>query len=122
MCKLIDPSVMAIRLRAAIEQLFQASNQAAYLRCVHPSIATLGLQMGNRLFFCIDELDQIVKEIEPRKIDTGGLTLEDVLTLEGYAEIRRGLVKSWQFIETRERAIIGQMGTKIADPGSGAGQ
>lgn len=112
MCKLIDPSVMAVRLRAAIEQLFQVSNQAAYLRCVHPSVAPLGLQMGNRLFFCIDELNQIVKEIEPRKIDTGCLTLEDALILEGYAEIRQGLLKSWMFIEGRERAIIKSAQTK----------
>ncbi len=67
---------------------------------------SLSVQMGNRLFLCIDDLGQIIRDLEPRKIDTGCLTLEEALTLEVYAEIRRGLVKSWEFIESREQAII----------------
>ena len=103
---LIDPSVINTRLRIAIEQLFQVSNQTSYLGSVHHSAMPLTLQMSTRLHSCINDLGQIVKELEPRKIDTGCLTLEDTLIMEGYAEIRRGLIKSWEFIEARERAII----------------
>jgi hypothetical protein len=89
---LIDPSVINTRLRIAIEQLFQVSNQTSYLGSVHRSGMPLTLQMGTRLHSCIDDLGQIIKEIEPRKIDTTSLTLEDTMILEGYQEIRRGLI------------------------------
>jgi len=103
---LIDPSVIATRLRVTIESLFQICNQAAYLGLIHHSTTPLTRCMIDRLHCCMDDLGQIIKEFEPRKIDTGCLTLEEALILEGYAEIRRGLLKSWQFIESRERSII----------------
>jgi hypothetical protein len=106
MCKLINSSLIVPRLRVALEQLFQVSNQTTYIGLIHRSAAPLTLQISNRLHCCIDDLGQIIKEIEPRKIDTTSLTLEDALILEGYEEIRRGLIKSWQFIESRELAIL----------------
>lgn len=106
---LIDPTVITARLRVAIENLFQVSNQTSYIGSVHRSATSLTLLMGTRLHSCIDELSQIIKEIEPRKINTGCLTLEDTMILEGYQEIRRGLIKSWEFIEARERAIINRL-------------
>jgi hypothetical protein len=107
---LIDPSSVTTRLRVAIEQLFQVSNQTSYLGSVHRSATPLTLLMGTRLHSCIDELSQIIRDLEPRKIDTGCLTLEDTMIMEGYQEIRRGLIKSWQFIESREQAIIRRTG------------
>ena len=104
--KLINSSLIVPRLRVALENLFQASNQAVYLGLIHTTSEPLTRCMGNRLHYCIDDLGQIIKEIEPRKIDTTSLTLEDALILEGYQEIRRGLIKSWQFVESREREII----------------
>jgi hypothetical protein len=106
MCKLINSSLIVPRLRIAIEQLFQVNNQTTYIGLIHHPAEPLTRCMGNCLHCCIDDLGQILKEIEPKKIDTGCLTLEDTMILEGYAEIRRGLIKSWQFIETRERAIL----------------
>ena len=103
---LIDPSVIVPRLRVTIENLFQANNQLVYLGGACPTVGHLTFQMGNRLHQCIDNLGEIVQELEPKKVNIGCLTLEDALTLEGYAEIRRGLIKSWQFIEAREQAII----------------
>ena len=108
MCRLIDPSLIATRLRVTIAGLFAASNQAASLGYLCPNARVLTSQIDERLHSSIYDLGQIVKEIEPREIDTGSLTLEDALTLEGYAEIRRGLIKSWQFVESRERTIIGR--------------
>ena len=122
MChKLIDPILIVPRLRVTIENLFQVSNQAAYLGCIHHEAAPLTRCMVNRMHSCMDNLCQIVKEIEPRKIDLASLTLDEALTLEGYAEIRRGLIKSWQFVESRERAIFHQAKTRI-DQQDGAGQ
>ena len=109
MYKLIDPSLVAPRLRIVIENLFAVSNQAAYLGCIHHEAAPLTRCMISRLHFSIGELAEIIsKDLEPRKIDATSLTLEDALILEGYAEIRRGLIKSWQFVESRERTIIGR--------------
>ena len=110
MCRLIDPSLIATRLRVTIAGLFAASNQAASLGYLCPNARVLTSQIDERLHSLIYDLGVIIKELEPRKIDTGSLTLEDALTLEGYAEIRRGLVKSWEFIEGREQAIIRQAG------------
>jgi hypothetical protein len=104
--KLIDSSVIAMRLRVAITGLFAISNQAASLGYVCPTSRILISQIDDRLHSTINELSGILLEIEPKKVDTGYLTLEEALTLEGYAEIRRGLIKSWEFIEARERAII----------------
>ncbi len=117
MYRLIDPSVIAVRLRVAMEQLFQTSNQAAYIGIIHHSAAPLTRCMIDRLHSTLDDMGQIVMELEPRVIDTGSLTLDDALTLEGYREIRRGLVKSWQFVEAREQAILNQARTRIADQG-----
>jgi hypothetical protein len=103
---LIDPTVITTRLRVTLENLFQASNQAVYLGCIHHSATPLTMLMGTRLHSCIGELVEIVKEIEPRVIDTRCLTLEDTMILTGYQEIKQGLIKSWMFIEDRERAII----------------
>ena len=110
MCRLINSSLIVPRLRVALENLFQASNQAVYIGIMHHSAAPLTRCMIDRMHSTLDDLGQIIKELEPRKIDTTSLTLEDALILEGYAEIRRGLVKSWQFIEGRERSIIQQDG------------
>jgi hypothetical protein len=104
--KLIDSSVIATRLRVAIAGLFAVSNQAASLGYMCPTARTLISQIDDRLHSTIGELSGILLEIEPKKVDTGYLTLEEALTLEGYAEIRRGLIKSWKFIEAREQAII----------------
>lgn len=103
---LIDPTVITARLRVAIEQLFQISNQTSYLGRVHRSATPLTMLMGTRLHQCIDDLGQILKELEPRKINTGCLTMEEDLILAGYAEIKQGLIRSWQFIEERERVIL----------------
>jgi len=91
---LIDPTVITTRLRLAIEQLFQINNQALYLGGIHHSAKPLTLQMGIRLHRCIDELGQIVMELEPKKVNTGCLTLEDSMILAGYVEIKQGLLKS----------------------------
>ncbi len=107
---LIDPTVITTRLRVTLENLFQVSNQAVYLGSVHRSATSLTLLMSTRLHQCIDDLGQIIREIEPKKINTGCLTLEDIMILEGYQDIRRGLIKSWQFIESREQAIIRRTG------------
>src|SRR4030042_2147335 len=85
--KLIDPSCVVPRLRVAIENLFAVSNQAAYLGLIHHEAAPLTRCMVSRMHCCMDDLGQIVKEIEPRKIDTGYLTLEDSMLLAGYAGI-----------------------------------
>jgi hypothetical protein len=114
---LIDPSVINARLRIAIEQLFQVSNQTSYISLIHTTSEPLTRCMSTRIHSCIGELSQIVKEIEPRVINTRCLTLEDALILEGYAEIRRGLIKSWQFIESREQAIIQQTENRILKQG-----
>jgi hypothetical protein len=105
---LIDPSSVTTRLRIAIEQLFQVSNQTSYLGSVHHSAMPLTLQMGTRLHLCINELGQILKDIEPKVIDTTSLTLEDTMLLEGYREIKRGLLQSWMFIDSREKVILKQ--------------
>jgi hypothetical protein len=104
--RLINSSLIVPRLRVALENLFQINNQALYLGSVYHSATPLTLLMSTRLHQCLDDLGQIIKEIEPRKIDTTSLTLEDSMTLAGYAEIKRGLLLSWRFIEARERAII----------------
>jgi len=116
--KLIDSDVIATRLRVTIENLFQVSNQAAYIGLIHHSPLTRC--MVSRLHSALDELGQIVKELEPKVINTRCFPLEDALILEGYQEIRRGLIKSWQFVESRERAILRQAenrqaGTRIPD-------
>jgi hypothetical protein len=111
--KLIDSSAIAVRLRVAMENLFAVSNQAAYIGIVHRSATPLTRCMIDRLHSSLDDLGQIVKEIEPKVIDTGSLTLDEALVLEGYAEIRRGLVKSWQFVEAREQAILRQARGRI---------
>jgi hypothetical protein len=116
---LIDPSLNVSRLRAAIEQLFAVSNQAAYLGCIHRSVAPLTLQMGNRLYVCIDDLGRVIKDLEPKKIYTSSLALEDSMTLTGYQELKRGLLLFREFIEAREQAIIRQAGIRIADSGRG---
>ena len=103
---LIDPTVITARLRVVLEQIFQASNQAVYIGLIHRSAEPLTSLMGNRLHYCIDNLAQTIIDLEPRKIDTGCLTLEDSMILAGYAEIKQGLLRSWQFIESREQAII----------------
>jgi len=46
--KLIDSEVIAVRLRATLENLFETSNQAVFLGLIHPYIASLTLQMSNR--------------------------------------------------------------------------
>jgi len=104
--KLINFSLIIPKLRLALEQLFQINNQALYIGSIHHSATHLTLQMSTRIHSCIHDLGQIIKDIEPRKIDTRFLTLEDTMILEGYQEIRRGLIKSWQFIEDRERVIL----------------
>jgi hypothetical protein len=103
---LIDPTVITGRLRVTIENLFQTANQTIILGRNHPATMHLTGCMVRRLHCCIDDLAEIIKELESKKIDTGCLTLEEALTLEGYQEIRRGLIKSWKFIEFREQAII----------------
>jgi hypothetical protein len=103
---LIDPSSVTTRLRVAIAGLFAISNQAASLGYLCPTSRVLISQINDRLHVTINDLGAILLEIEPKKIDTGCLSLEDALILEGYQEIRRGLIKSWQFIESREQAII----------------
>ena len=118
---LIDPSLIVPRLRITIESLFQAANQAIYIGGNHRSSDHLTGCMVRRLHSCIDELGQIIKGLEPKKIDIGCLMLEEDLILSGYAEIKRGLVKSWEFIEGREKVIINQARTRIADQGR-AGQ
>ena len=112
--KLIESSLIVTRLRVTIEQLFQVSNQAAYIGLIHHSATPLTGCMVSRLHSALDDLGQIIGEIEPKVIDTGCLSLEDALILEGYAEIRRGLIKSWQFIESRERVIIQQTANRQA--------
>jgi len=104
--KLIEPSLIVPRLRVAIENLFTVSNQVAYFGCVCPSALLLATQMRNRLYTSIEDLSRAIEDLEPKKVDTGCLTLKDALTLAGYAEIKRGLLRSWQFIESREQAII----------------
>jgi len=106
MYKLINSSLIVPRLRVALENLFQASNQAVYIGIMHHSAAPLTRCMIDRMHSTLDDLGQIIKELEPRKINTGCLTLEDALILEGYREIKQGLLKSWMFIDDRERAII----------------
>ncbi len=106
MCKLIDLSLIVPHLRVTIENLFQTANQAIYIGGNHPMSDQLIGCMVRRLHCYIEDLCWIVKEIEPGKVNTGCLTLEESLTLEGYAEIRRGLVKSWEFIDAREQTII----------------
>jgi hypothetical protein len=103
--KLIDSSIIATRLRVAIAGLFAVSNQAASLGYMCPTSRTLVGQIDDRLHVTINDLGAILLEIEPKKIDTGCLSLEDALILDGYQEIKRGLLKSWQFIESREQAI-----------------
>jgi len=110
---LIDPTIIATRLRVTLEHLFQVNNHAIYLGLIHPHVAPLTLQMNNRVSFCIDEVARIIKELEPKKIDTGCLTLEEALILEGYQEIKQGLMKSWQFIENRTQVIIQQAANRI---------
>jgi hypothetical protein len=104
--RLIDSSVIATRLRVAIARLFAVSNQAASLGYMCPASRILIGQIDDRLHSAINELSGILLEIEPKKVDASSVTLEDALILEEYQEIRRGLIKSWQFIEARERAII----------------
>lgn len=65
----------------------------------------------------MNDLGSIIKEIEPLKIDTSSLSLEDTMVLEGYAEIRSGLIKSWEFVESRERAILRQAANRQAGTG-----
>jgi len=111
---LIESSLTISRLRVVLENLFQTNNQVIFLGRLHPTSEPLTLQASNRIYSCITDLGGIIGELEPRKIDTGCLTLEDALTLEGYAEIRRGLIKSWEFIEARERAILQQAANRQA--------
>ncbi len=115
--KLIDSFLIVPRLKVTIENLFQTANQAIYLESTLRFSRSPARCMVNRLYASIDELGQIIKELEPRKIDTGCLTLEEALTLEGYAEIRRGLVQSWEFIECREQAIFNQAANRQAGQG-----
>lgn len=121
MCRLIDSSLIVPRLRIAWGQLCQVNNQLIYLGRICPASVTLNVQVGNRLFLCIEELNRIVRELEPKKVDTGSLTLEEDHILSGYAEIKLGLLKSWEFIESRQEIIIKQAGIRIADQ-QGAGQ
>jgi hypothetical protein len=79
---LIDPTSITTRLRLTLENLFQGSNHVVYLGSVHRSATPLTLLMSTRLHQCIDDLGQIIKKIEPRKINTGCLTLEDALPLK----------------------------------------
>jgi len=111
--KLIDSSLTISRLRVTIENLFQVSNQALYLGLIHHEAEPLTRCMVSRLHSTLDDLGGIISELGSKKIDTGCLTLEEALTLEGYREIKRGLLKSWQFIESRERAILRQASSRI---------
>ena len=113
--KLIDPTVITTRLRVTLENFFQVSNQAAYLGCIHHSSSPLTGCMISRLHFVLDDLGGIIKELEPRKIETSSMSFDDGLVLAGYQEIKRGLLKSWEFIEARERAIIQQAANRIPD-------
>jgi len=114
MCKLIDSSLIVPRLRVTIENLFQVSNQAAYIGLIHHSATPLTRCMVSRLHSALDDLGGIIGELEPKKIDTRCLSLENIMILEGYQEIRRGLLKSWEFIEAREQTIIQQSGNRQA--------
>lgn len=120
--KLIDHSVIVSRLRIVTENIFQVSNQAVYLRSLYPSAMPLIFQMGNRLHCCLDDLGRIMQDIEPKKVDVGSLTLEEDLLLSGYDEIKQGLLKYWEFIESREQAINRQAETRIQDTARGQGQ
>lgn len=111
---LINPSLIVPRLHTTLEHLLQASNQAFYLGRACPSTYHLIMQMGNRLFLCIDNLGQIIKELEPGKINTGSLTSEEDLVLDSYQEIERGLILSWEFIQERKRAIFQQAANRQA--------
>jgi hypothetical protein len=73
MCMLIDPSLILPRLRVTIENLFQVSNQVAYIGCIHHSATPLTRCMVSRIHCCMDDLGQIVKELEPKKINGRGL-------------------------------------------------
>ncbi len=119
MCRLIESSLIVPRLRVTIENLFQTSNQTIFLGRNHPATMHLTGCMVRRLHCCMEDLSSLIKEIEPRKVDTGCLTLEDALILEGYAEIRRGLVQSWQFIENREQAVLSAAKDRINAGGAG---
>lgn len=113
--KLIDPSLIISRLRVIIENFSQAANQSIYIENAYRFTHSPARCMVNRLHDCINELCQLIRELEPQRGDAGCLTLEEALTLEGYAEIRRGLVISWQFVESRERAIFQQAANRIPD-------
>jgi hypothetical protein len=117
---LIDPTIIATKLRITIVQLFEVCNQVLSLGYSYPAALPLAQQMENRLHSCIDNLGEIVKELEPKKVDTSSMSFDDGLVLAGYQEIKKGLLQSWQFIESRERAIIGQAGTRIPDQGRAA--
>ena len=106
--RLIDHSLIVSRLRVIIENIFSVSNQAAYLGEIHHSAAPLTRFMIDRLHSSLDDLGWIVKEVEPGKIDITSLTFEDSMVIAGYAEIKQGLLKSWQFIDAREQAILKQ--------------
>lgn len=116
---LIDPTVIAGRLRVILENLFQTSNQTIFLGRNHPATMHLTACMVRRLHCSMEDLGQIVKELEPRVIDTGFLTLEDTMLLAGYAEIKQGLLKSWEFIEAREQAVLSAVRTRINAGGYG---
>lgn len=113
---LIDPAIITTRLTMDLEQLFQVSNQAFYLGRIHPSSVPLTLQMGNRIYYVTNDLAEILRGLEPK-----GLTIEDAMSLANYAEIKRGMVQSWQWIEQRGAEILRQAKARLDQQG-GAGQ
>lgn len=106
---LIDPSTIMTRLRSHLEHLLQLDNQIFYLFLadqMRSQTLQLGLQMGEHLRRCIKEIDELLGELEPKKADTKLLNVLELTDLANYAEIKRGLIRSWQWIEDREREIL----------------
>jgi len=58
-----DVSGIVTRLRLDLEHLFQANNQLIFMGRSWPTAEWLTMQIENRLYYCINDLSEIIKEV-----------------------------------------------------------
>lgn len=114
---MIDPIIIMTRLRLDLEQLFSVNNGLFYLGRQHRTAEPLTMALANRVSYVVSDLFEILKALEPPKHDTGCLNDEEKAILRNYSDIRAGMVKSYSWIEGREREIVREAQNRISHKG-----
>jgi len=130
----LDVSGILTRLRIDLEHLFSANNNLIYIGRAWPTAEWLALQVENRIYYCINDLSEIITQLskfppvaqiwgfgevslseqgpfrgKPVKEDLElfkYLTLPECMEMVNVEYTRQCLVDAWRLTEDQKRKLL----------------